>query len=75
MQYGLTSRQLKLYKFVKSYIAKKTISPSFDEMKKAVGLKSKSGVKQIVDQLQPQFPLILKGFEKVPYKVKRQKHL
>ena len=52
MQYGLTSRQLKLYKFVKSYIAKKTISPSFDEMKKAVGLKSKSGVKQIVDQLE-----------------------
>jgi len=52
MQYGLTSKQLKLYKFIKSYIAKKTISPSFDEMKKAVGLKSKSGVKQIVDQLE-----------------------
>ena len=51
MQYGLTSKQLRLYKFIKSYIAKKTISPSFDEMKKAVGLKSKSGVKQIVDQL------------------------
>ena len=52
MQYGLTSKQLRLYKFIKSYIAKKTISPSFDEMKKAVGLKSKSGVKQIVDQLE-----------------------
>jgi repressor LexA len=52
MQYGLTSKQLKLYKFIKSYIAKKTISPSFDEMKKAIGLKSKSGVKQIVDQLE-----------------------
>ena len=52
MQYGLTSKQLRLYKFIKGYIAKKTISPSFDEMKKAVGLKSKSGVKQIVDQLE-----------------------
>ena len=52
MQYGLTSKQLRLYKFIKSYIAKKSISPSFDEMKKAVGLKSKSGVKQIVDQLE-----------------------
>jgi len=52
MQYGLTSKQLRLYKFIKSYIAKKTISPSFDEMKKAIGLKSKSGVKHIVDQLE-----------------------
>jgi len=51
MQYGLTGKQLKMLNYIKSYIAKKSISPSYEEMKKAVGLKSKSGVKQIVDQL------------------------
>ena len=51
MQYGLTGKQLKMFNYIKSYIARKSISPSYEEMKKAVGLKSKSGVKQMVDQL------------------------
>ena len=46
-QYGLTAKQLKLFKFIKNYIAKKNISPSYEEMKMAVGLKSKNSIKTI----------------------------
>ncbi len=51
-QYGLTKRQLEVFKYIKNYIAKKKISPSFEEIKVAVGLKSKSGIHQIVLQLE-----------------------
>jgi repressor LexA len=51
MQYGLTEKQLKLFKFIKSYIAKKNISPSYDEMKMAINLKSKNSVYEYVKQL------------------------
>lgn len=52
MKYGLTKKQLKLFEFVKSYMKKKPIAPSYDEMKDAVGLKSKSGIGQILQQLE-----------------------
>lgn len=52
MKYGLTDKQLKLFKYIKSYMQKKPIAPSFEEMKSAVGLKSKSGVGQILKQLE-----------------------
>ena len=51
-QYGLTEKQLKLFKFIKNYIAKKNISPSYDEMKVAVGLKSKNSINKRVNQLE-----------------------
>ena len=51
-QYGLTARQLKLFKFIKSYIVKKNVSPSYDEMKVAVGLKSKNSINKRVNQLE-----------------------
>jgi len=51
-QYGLTAKQLKLFKFIKNYIAKKNISPSYDEMKVAVGLKSKNSINARVNQLE-----------------------
>jgi|TARA_X000001388_G_C2225899_1_gene121119 repressor LexA len=51
-QYGLTAKQLKLFKFIKNYIAKKNISPSYEEMKMAVGLKSKNSINKRVSQLE-----------------------
>jgi len=50
-QYGLTARQLKLFKFIKNYIAKKNISPSYEEMKVAIGLKSKCSIFRRIEQL------------------------
>jgi len=52
MEYGLTAKQLKLFIFIKEYINKNTISPSYDEMKEAIGLKSKCGISARIDQLQ-----------------------
>ena len=51
-QYGLTAKQLKLFKFIKNYIAKNNISPSYDEMKVAVGLKSKNSVNVYINNLE-----------------------
>ena len=52
MSYGITKQQLKLLNFIKDYINKNTISPSYDEMKEAIGLKSKCGISARIDQLQ-----------------------
>ena len=50
-QYGLTAKQLKLFKFIKNYIVKKNVSPSYDEMKVAIGLKSKCSIFRRIEQL------------------------
>ena len=34
MKYGVTEKQLELFNFIKNYINKNTISPSFEEMKR-----------------------------------------
>ena len=52
MKYGLTKQQLKLFNYIKSYMKKKPIAPSYEEMKVAVGLKSKSGIGAILKQLE-----------------------
>jgi repressor LexA len=52
MKYGLTNKQLKLFNYIKSYMKKKPIAPSYEEMKVAVGLKSKSGIGAILQQLE-----------------------
>lgn len=52
MKYGVTKQQLKLFNFVKDYINKNTISPSYDEMTAALGLVSKCGIAAKIIQLQ-----------------------
>ena len=50
--YGSTKRQLELYDFIKAYIVENSVSPSFDEMKDALGFKSKSGVHRLLESLE-----------------------
>lgn len=40
----LTKKELQLYNFIKDYIEENKISPNYDEMKKFLNLKSKSGI-------------------------------
>ncbi len=44
----LTIKQHSLLKFIDEYIARKGVSPSFEEMKRAVRLQSKSGVHRLI---------------------------
>lgn len=48
---GLTPRQKTALDFITSYIAEKGYSPSFDDIKHALGLHSKSGVHRLVHGL------------------------
>ena len=48
----LTKKQNQLLLFISQQIAKDGVSPSFDEMKDALGLKSKSGVHRLVTALE-----------------------
>ena len=58
----LTRKQKELFDFVNAYIDKTSISPSFEEMKNALGLKSKSGIHVLITSLEQ------RGF------IKRLKH-
>ena len=58
----LTRKQKELFDFLSQYITKYKISPSFEEMKKAVNLKSKSGIHRLITSLEQ------RGF------IKRLKH-
>ena len=44
----LTKKQKELYDYLKNYISSNEISPSFEEMKSAVNLKSKSGIHRLI---------------------------
>ena len=44
----LTKKQKELFEFLNKYIGKNGIAPSFEEMKLAVNLKSKSGIHRLV---------------------------
>lgn len=48
----LTAKQQQLFDFIEKSINESGISPSFDEMRDAVGLKSKSGIHRLVQSLQ-----------------------
>ena len=48
----LTKRQKELFDFLREYISKNSISPSFEEMKVAVNLKSKSGIHGLITSLE-----------------------
>ena len=47
----LTRKQKELFDYLTDYISKNSISPSFEEMKIAMGLKSKSGIQRLIDGL------------------------
>ena len=48
----LTAKQQKLLQYITNQVSKLGISPSFDEMKDALGLKSKSGIHRLVGALE-----------------------
>ncbi len=48
----MTETQLKALKFIHGFISERGYSPSYDEIREHMGLKSKSGVTRIVERLQ-----------------------
>lgn len=52
MQYGLTAKQVKVFSFIKNFIAKNNYPPSYKDIKEAVNLKSKSSVSIYVQNLE-----------------------
>ena len=48
----LTKKQRELFVYLKDYILSNEISPSFEEMKNAVNLKSKSGIHRLITSLE-----------------------
>lgn len=49
---GLTPRMRELLDFIEAYHDRKQIMPSYDEMKDALGLASKSGIHRLIDSLE-----------------------
>ena len=52
MSFGLTRRQRQVFDFIRAKIEAHNVPPSYDEIKQAVGLKSKSSVARIIDELE-----------------------
>ena len=48
----LTKKQKELFVYLKKYISSNDISPSFEEMKNALNLKSKSGIHRLITSLE-----------------------
>ncbi|MBT3557946.1 MAG: transcriptional repressor LexA [Rhodospirillales bacterium] len=48
----LTKKQYELLKFIERRLSESSVSPSFDEMKEALGLKSKSGIHRLISGLE-----------------------
>ena len=48
---GLTPKQKKLYDIIKDFIATNKYSPSYEELKQLIGLRSKSNIHALVHQL------------------------
>lgn len=48
---ALTPRQKNLFDFIKGYVAENGYSPSYDEMKAHMGIRSKSGISAMVSAL------------------------
>ena len=48
----LTKKQKELFVYLRDYISSHDISPSFEEMKNAVNLKSKSGIHRLITSLE-----------------------
>ena len=52
MKYGLSPRHKKVFDFIKSYMNKPPVAPSYQEMMEATGYKSKSAIHNIIKQLE-----------------------
>jgi len=52
MKYGLSPRQKIVFDYIKSYMKKQPVAPSYEEMMIATGYKSKSAVFNIIKQLE-----------------------
>jgi repressor LexA len=48
----LTQRQLQLLRFIQQYVKEHDVSPSFDEMRSALRLRSKSGIHRLISGLE-----------------------
>jgi repressor LexA len=48
----LTQRQLQLLKYIQDYVREHNVSPSFEEMREALRLKSKSGIHRLIQGLE-----------------------
>lgn len=48
----LTQRQLQLLQFIQDYVREHNVSPSFEEMRSALRLKSKSGIHRLIQGLE-----------------------
>ena len=48
----LTAKQLKLLEYLQQSFKENSVSPSFEEMKLALGLKSKSGIHRLISALE-----------------------
>jgi len=48
----LTRKQLELLEFIQKRVARDGVPPSFDEMKEALGLRSKSGIHRLISALE-----------------------
>lgn len=51
MSVGLTKKQAELLSYIETYSATERVAPSFEEMKVALGIKSKSGVHRVITAL------------------------
>ena len=49
---GLTRKQNELFRFIISYFEQHGVSPSYDEMKDALGLSSKSSIHRLLEALE-----------------------
>ena len=48
---GLTPKQERLYNIIKDFIAANKYSPSYEELKQLIGLRSKSNIHALIHQL------------------------
>ena len=49
---GMTRKQAELLSYIETYMMAERVAPSFEEMKVALGLKSKSGVARLISALE-----------------------
>ena len=52
MKYGLSPRHKKVLDYIKSYMKKTPVAPSYQEMMEATGYKSKNSINKIILQLE-----------------------
>ena len=63
MAFSLTKKQNELLEYIKDYLAEHDgIAPSFEQMKEAIGIKTKSGVHRLITALEQRGHII-----KIPY--------